>query len=291
MKTENVITFPMGDGTQLAARCYSPETPRATALLIPGFALTSNDYATFSPALSRMTGAIVYSMDLRGQGQSGGTPGDIDHEDRLSSDISTMTAMLRQRHPKLPIWWIAHSSGASLALRTFHSSPDKTPDGLVLIAPVLCGHLEFDRHQTSIHRLRQRLRYGGTLPNAVKRQENHETFEFSLFRNLLARMFRLAGKLTVLTLHRPECPHPLTFSARFFQGYQCKDPAGVLEKIPCPLWMLIGDEDEYSCPAAVTGLVKWNTAPDRLCAAERIRGQGHFSILAVAAILLARWLC
>jgi hypothetical protein len=54
--------------------------------------------------------------------------------------------------------------------------------------------------------------------------------------------------------------------------------------------MMIGEMDEYSAPAAVLGLVKWNTAPDRLRAAEQIKGQGHFGIFAAATVLLTKWL-
>lgn len=284
------VEFEMTDGIVLSTLHEPREAPRAVVLLIPGFALTCEDYAVFIAALSRQMNAAVYALDLRGQGRSGGRPGDIEHENRLSRDITELTQALSGLHAGRPIWWVAHSSGGSLALRTLDSNRTFVPNGLVLIAPVICGHIEFDRRRMTMHRLRQRLIYGRVLPQSESKNGGRDSFRFSLLVSLLGRILPWAGGLTVLEVSRPEHFKTLAFSSRFFRGYYCKDPAGALERMPCPLWMMIGEEDEYSLPSAVTGLVKWNTAPGRLRAAEEIKGQGHFEIFAVATVLLNKWL-
>ena len=86
-ETEGV--FRTSDGTDLFTRSWTIENPRYEVLLVHGLGEHSGRWdGPMSHLVNR--GASVYTYDLRGHGQSGGTPGDVERFDQFYDDISEM---------------------------------------------------------------------------------------------------------------------------------------------------------------------------------------------------------
>jgi len=283
--------FSARDGVHLGYRFYTNAAPRAVLILLPGFALTSRDYVAFCSALAQLAGTAVYSLDLRGHGDSAGRLGDVDYAGQLCDDLHDAFAHVRERHRDIPVGLCAHSSGCSLAIQLLSAPNPPGPMGLFLIAPVFCGHLEFDRHQTRLHRLvhfcQQGRKHAKVVPSKLQIKQQ---FHFFLGRYVLARFFPGGGRMTVLKV-RPNDKTPwMTFTRRFYQGYRCADPRTQLAELSCPVWMMVGEEDEFTLPQAVISMLHWHVAPSLLRDIQHVRGVGHFTVFSVAAMLLARWL-
>jgi alpha-beta hydrolase superfamily lysophospholipase len=275
----------------LAYRFYANAKARAVLILLPGFALTSQDYVAFCSVLAQRTLAAVYSLDLRGHGDSGGRQGDVDYVGQLSDDVRDALAHIRNRHPDIPVGLCAHSSGCSLAIQLLSASGAPKLMGLFLIAPVFCGHLEFDRRQTWLHRLVHLCRQARRLPNtAPSKFQINQQFRFFLARYILAPMCPGGQRITVLTVRANDKLPSIRYTRRFYQGYRCADPRAQLSRLSCPVWMMVGEEDEFTQPAAVISVVRWYVAPNLLRNVQNIRQVGHFTVFSVAATLLAQWI-
>jgi acylglycerol lipase len=76
-------------------------------------------------------GFAAYAVDLRGHGCSGGRPAYVDRMALLVSDVKRLVELVRERHPELPLFVLAHSLGGLVALE--YVIRDKPPlKGLVL---------------------------------------------------------------------------------------------------------------------------------------------------------------
>ncbi|WP_340110409.1 alpha/beta fold hydrolase [Pikeienuella sp. HZG-20] len=124
-------------GARLALSSWAPEgRPRAVILALHGFA----DYgpSTFAGAASfwARRGFLTYAYDQRGFGRNesrGQWPGAA----RLVVDFREVAALIRARHPGLPLFVIGHSMGGAVALAGFGEGV--AADGLVLAAPAVWG--------------------------------------------------------------------------------------------------------------------------------------------------------
>lgn len=87
--TEQEGTFRTSDGTELFTLTWTVNEPRYEVLLVHGLGEHSGRWAEpMSHLVSR--GATVYTYDLRGHGNSEGTPGDIERFDQYYEDIAEM---------------------------------------------------------------------------------------------------------------------------------------------------------------------------------------------------------
>jgi len=82
-------TFQTSDGIDLFTRSWTIENPRYEVLLVHGL---GEHCGRWDGPMSHLThrGANVYTFDLRGHGQSGGIPGDVERFDQFYDDISEM---------------------------------------------------------------------------------------------------------------------------------------------------------------------------------------------------------
>lgn len=125
------------DGRVLPLRRWLPaRRPSAILLAVHGF----NDYSfAFTEAGKWWAerGIATYAPDQRGFGSSqyrGFWPGD----DRLATDITELSHVLRQRHPDTPLFWLGESMGGAVTLIALEQGRAK-PEGLVLVAPAVWG--------------------------------------------------------------------------------------------------------------------------------------------------------
>lgn len=124
--------------TSIALTEWRPEAqPEAVILAVHGY----GDYgsSTFDVAAQHWAtrGIATYAYDQRGFGRNPSN-GDWPGQDALVDDLSAMTALIRERHPDIPLTLIGHSMGGGVvtaALGEGRALPDKA----VLLAPALWG--------------------------------------------------------------------------------------------------------------------------------------------------------
>ncbi len=126
----------MPDGTRLPLRRWTPEgEPVAVVVALHGF----NDYSkSFDPLGNKLSqnGILTYAYDQRGFGgteQRGIWAG----ADRLIEDARTMTGLLREAHPDLPLYILGKSMGGAVTLAGLAREPLPDVDGAVMVAPAV----------------------------------------------------------------------------------------------------------------------------------------------------------
>ncbi|MEO3427674.1 lysophospholipase [Pelagibius sp. CAU 1746] len=143
--------FVTADGTALPLRSWQPEDgePRGVVLALHGFNDYSHAFAESGPALAAK-GLLVYAYDQRGFGEAphrgfwAGT-------DVLTGDLGEAAALLRHRHPGLPLYLLGESMGGAVILAAL-ARPDAPPavtgaDGVILAAPAVWARSTMPFHQ------------------------------------------------------------------------------------------------------------------------------------------------
>ena len=131
------VHFRAPDDERLFARHFPVEDPSSTVLLLHGMAGESRAFNRTSGLLREATGAEVYALDLRGHGQSGGRPGDVDHVDQYVEDVVAVVSTIRAERPGGKLILAAHSMGGGIAARYAMLPDAPAVDGYVLYAPSL----------------------------------------------------------------------------------------------------------------------------------------------------------
>ena len=110
--------FPSGDGkTQLAYRIYSPEKPRAVIQLSHGMCEYVGRYDEHARYFASQ-GFVFCGHDHLGHGESAASQDDLGYTgsaDLLVDDLHTMTRLIRERFPELPVVLLGHSMGSFVA--------------------------------------------------------------------------------------------------------------------------------------------------------------------------------
>lgn len=125
------------DGTALPLRRWLPgTTPRAVIVALHGF----NDYARAfeKPGAYWATRSIAtYAFDQRG---FGGAPkrGIWSGHDTMADDAAAAVALIRARHPGIPVFVAGESMGGAITLIAAARGV-LNADGLILVAPALRG--------------------------------------------------------------------------------------------------------------------------------------------------------
>ena len=125
----------MPDGARLPLRRWEPAgPPRFVALALHGLNDHGGNFLEDGGPLLAAGGALLYAMDHRGFGWSA-TRGYWAGAETMVEDARTATALLRQRHPELPLFLIGESMGGAVALL---ADPPGI-QGMILSAPAIWG--------------------------------------------------------------------------------------------------------------------------------------------------------
>jgi acylglycerol lipase len=143
----------LADGAVLPLARWLPATgtPRAAIVALHGL----NDYhASWTEAGEQLavSGFAVYAYDQRGFGateQRGIWAGG----DVLASDARQVAALVRTRHPDIPLYVLGESMGAAVALHALALEPRGWLDGAVLLAPAVWNRRDMPWYQRFALRL------------------------------------------------------------------------------------------------------------------------------------------
>jgi acylglycerol lipase len=137
----------LGDGAVLPLAQWLPSTasPRAAIVALHGLNDYRASWTEVGPLLSAR-GFAVYAYDQRGFGateQRGIWPGG----DVLAGDARQVAALVRARHPDVPLYLLGESMGAAVLLRALAQEPRGWLDGAVLLAPAVWNRRDMPWYQ------------------------------------------------------------------------------------------------------------------------------------------------
>ena len=135
LQPDAVVSF---DGARLGlSRWDAPGEPRAVIVAVHGMNDYGNAFNLAAPAWAQ-AGATTYAYDQRGFGRSPGR-GVWAGEDLMVEDLRTVAALVRARHPGVPLAIVGESMGGAVAVQAFASDRPPTADRLVLLSPAVWG--------------------------------------------------------------------------------------------------------------------------------------------------------
>jgi alpha-beta hydrolase superfamily lysophospholipase len=137
----------LADGAVLPLKRWAPaaETPRAAILALHGLNDYSGSWAEAGGELAAV-GFVVYAYDQRGFGateQRGIWAGG----DVLARDARQVAALVRSRHPGMPLYVLGESMGAAVVLHALAEGTEAWFDGAVLFAPAVWNRRDMPWYQ------------------------------------------------------------------------------------------------------------------------------------------------
>ena len=126
----------MRDGETLFARRF-PADSDDTILLLHGVTSDSAAFNSTAQMLREISGAEVIALDLRGHGQSGGTPGHVTYIGQYEDDVADVIAAIRAEKPNGRLILAGHSMGGGIALRYAQFEEHPAVDAYLMFAPHL----------------------------------------------------------------------------------------------------------------------------------------------------------
>jgi len=130
--------FVVRDGARLAMRSWAPlnRGPDVVIVALHGINDSSAAWRLAGPWWAE-NGAVTYAYDQRGFGRSPGRgvwPGAL-----LQDDLRDVVALVRARHPGLPVVVVGESMGGAVGIAAFASDDPPGADRLVLLGPAVWG--------------------------------------------------------------------------------------------------------------------------------------------------------
>lgn len=128
-KTMPCKSWPVPSGVEL----------RGVVIAVHGLSGAKSDFWYLGEQLPPH-GYAVYAYDLRGQGNDPvvAERGDISGAAVWQHDLATFHALVKRRHPKVPVFWYGESLGSLISLHTAADllSNRADPDGIIMASPV-----------------------------------------------------------------------------------------------------------------------------------------------------------
>jgi alpha-beta hydrolase superfamily lysophospholipase len=141
------VRFSSRDGTGLYGEWFTPEAPKAAALIVHGYAEHCGCYREVAHVLVR-AGVAALAYDMRGHGRAAGQRGYVndysDYLDDMEAALEELDKHLRRMDPgaALPRLLLGHSNGGLIVLRAL-ADPERRPAQLkaaVVSSPFLRLH-------------------------------------------------------------------------------------------------------------------------------------------------------
>lgn len=142
--------------------------PAAILLCVHGLSGAASDFWPLGQELPER-GIVVYGLQLRGQGNDPDRPcrGDIFSAGEWQRDLREFSALLRARHPGVPLFWLGESLGSLITLHTAAETDipaGQRPDGLILLSPAVALRQRLPAWKTCLIRLASRIAPAKRLP-------------------------------------------------------------------------------------------------------------------------------
>ena len=104
-------TLQAATGPSIHVRSWRPAgPPRAVVVICHGVNSHGGQYAWAGEQFAG-AGYVVYALDLRGRGKSGGERFYVEHVSEYVSDLAGVIRLAKSREPGLPVFLLGHSAG------------------------------------------------------------------------------------------------------------------------------------------------------------------------------------
>lgn len=140
--------FITADAAQLPISSWPVSNPKAVVVALHGF----NDYRRFFTSAAeylQQQQIYSYAYDQRGFGESPDT-GIWAGSDTYCNDLAQLTALLKNRHPGVPVYWLGESMGGAVVIDAISRGEIPAPNGVILSAPAVWGRKTMPWYQTSL---------------------------------------------------------------------------------------------------------------------------------------------
>ncbi len=238
--------FTARDGKKIFAYRF-PKKSGNTIILIHGVGSNAYMYNKTGGLIQEATQAEVYTIDLRGHGQSEGKRGDVDYINQYVDDLADMIKEIRKEKPNGKLILAGHSMGGGVVLRYAMEKQYEQPDGFLLFAPLL-GHNSpaFPQGQTSKSKAEEpfmKIHIERIIGLTMLNEINHHKYD----------------SLPVLFLNLPESAPLRKYSYRANKSMAPDDYVAALKAVDKPMFVLMGSEDEAFVSAATKEAVLKNS--------------------------------
>jgi alpha-beta hydrolase superfamily lysophospholipase len=124
------------DGSELPLRAWLPPAPPQSVLIaLHGY----NDYSNFikdAAVWFNERGVGVYAYDQRGFGAAP-LRGKWGGQEAMTADLRTLMALVRQRHPQVPLFLLGDSMGGAVIMAADNEENPLPAEGVILVAPAV----------------------------------------------------------------------------------------------------------------------------------------------------------
>lgn len=225
--------FTARDGSTLFAYRYPKENSKTTILLLHGVLSSAFVMNKTAGLLREATNAEVVALDLRGHGQSDGTPGGVKKINQYAFDVVDVLSAIKKEKSDQRIILAGHSMGGGIALQVAMLKESAVIDGYLLFAPLL-GY-----ESPTIPK-----------PSSDNPRENSQSFmKIHIKRIIGLKMLNSVRNheydhLPVLFYNLPDEAPIKAYSYRANESMTPEDYKAGLAAVDKPLLVLVGTDDE-----------------------------------------------
>jgi alpha-beta hydrolase superfamily lysophospholipase len=264
------------DNGRLGYRCYDAGSD-VSLILVHGSGGFGDQFHALANAVAQAGLACVYTVDMRGHGQSAGERGHaVEYPRQLLDDLAVFVRHVRNRHPAGRIILGGHSAGGGLVLGFARCEAASLVDGYVFFAPFVgLGSPTVRPH------------FGGWVQ--VHKAQLRETALANLlgihkFNNRTVLDFNIEA-----CLYDPRYVRSWSYNTMLAFGPGRWLPKAAPIAAACPVLLVAGDRDECFKPEAFPDALNIVAPHGELGIFE---GAGHWDILADQRVIaqILKWL-
>lgn len=294
------VEFIARDGIKLAAKKIEPASddfPQPILLFLHGGSFNSRRYVTLAEQLKNSS-ILIFLLDMRGHGDSGGIRGDTSYIGQLEDDLEDIIKIIRIRYPDSKLLIGGHSSGAIVLLRYINKYKVQKVDGFIFIAPALTA-LELTRYNQPVHRLLYKFNYYRplkhyiSLPKKAEKQVPRINFPKAVLAKLFPclrrkiKIITFPGDYKIAAIEKRVLKYTYNMMASCTLSINYEE---ALHSIYSPSLFLIGSNDEILNPLALKITLLWNISPFVPVKFYEISNANHISICNKCVSVLTSWL-